>query len=131
MKFDYVPPSVCDLGRSNTAANEDYTQAFLCHASLYVMGDKYDVEPLRKLALYKLFVTLHSFTLYREGVGDIVELAQYAYDHTRDSEDEELRMLVTHYMAGKLETFSQDSRFHAILREPGSLAKDLVCILSQ
>ncbi|TKA24290.1 hypothetical protein B0A54_17936 [Friedmanniomyces endolithicus] len=56
--------------RANTESCEEYTDVSLSHAHLYTFADRYDVEGLRELALYKLHQTLVKFTQFNERIGD-------------------------------------------------------------
>lgn len=69
-----LPPA-----RANRGANEDYTEVFLSHARLYVFADKYDIQPLKTLALEELHDKLATYTLYRGRTGDILALLRYVY----------------------------------------------------
>lgn len=114
--------------RKNLETCEDYKDVFLCHARLYVFAEKYDIAPLKELSLNKLHKTLSVFTLYKERVGDIVDLMRYSYANTvhRSPSDDPLRSLVIHYAACEVENLVPNSEFKALLEEPGELASDLV-----
>jgi hypothetical protein len=119
--------------RQNKESCEDYTQVFLCHARLYVFSDRYCIEPLQKLTLQKLRLTLSTFILFKERVSDITELVQYAYAHTMEHEEgiDKLRSLVMDYVICQMEAIVKDKNFVTMLQEPGALAKDLVLKLLQ
>ena len=68
--------------RPNETSNEDYSPVFLCHARLYVLAEKYDIEALKASTLHKLHKTLCCYSPYEARNGDIVELARYAYQNT-------------------------------------------------
>lgn len=68
--------------RANFAPSEDYTNVFLSHARVYVFAEQYDIQPLKRLALQRLYQTLAIFTLWPECVGDIVALTRFVYDNT-------------------------------------------------
>lgn len=127
-KYFWNAPRPSFHPRTNCESCEDYTEVFLCHARLYVFAEKYDIAPLKKLSVNRLHQTLSVFTLYKERVGDIVDLMQYSYANTvhRSSFDDPLRSLVIHYAASVVENLVQSSRFKALLEEPGELASDLV-----
>lgn len=114
--------------RKNRESCEEYKEVFLCHARLYVFAEKYDIAPLKKLALSKLHRTLSVFDLYEERVGDIFALMRYSYANTvhRSSSDDPLRLLIIHYAACVVEKLVPSSEFKALLEEPGELASDLV-----
>lgn len=114
--------------RKNRESSEEYTEVFLCHARLYVFADKYDVGPLRNLALHKLQRTLAEFNLYDQRIGDIVHLIRYSYSNTADHPGsiDDLRLLVVHYSACVVDKLSQSVEFQSLLEEAGSLGRDLI-----
>ncbi|KAI9777302.1 MAG: hypothetical protein M1816_004801 [Peltula sp. TS41687] len=118
----------CFQPRVNKESCENYTDVFLCHARLYVFAVMYDIEPLRNLCLHKLQRTLAKFTLFRERVGDIVELLRYAYDNTsdRDGQTDGLRSLLAHYAACQVEDLARSDNFELLFGGDGSFARDLV-----
>ena len=67
--------SIASAPRANSAPYEDYTNVFLSHAHVYVFAEKFDIQPLKRLALKSLHQTLAIFTLWPECVGDIAALA--------------------------------------------------------
>lgn len=107
--------------RSNEGPLEDYSEVFLSHARVYVFADKYDIEPLRKLALKNLYQTLHSFTLYPERCGDVIALLKYSYTHTADRGEgvEGLRKMLTLYMGYEMFTLAGNKDFKNLLLEDG------------
>lgn len=113
--FSTPPP------RSNQGHLEDYSEVFLSHARVYVFADKYDIEPLKTLALKKLHQTLAIYTLYPERCGDIITLISYSYKHTPDRGEgvEGLRALLTHYVGFEMATLARDEGFQTLLMEDG------------
>lgn len=124
----YTVPKPSFRPRKNRESCEDYTDVFLCHARLYTFAEKYDIAPLKKLAVNRLHQTLSVFNLYKERVGDIVALMRYSYANTvhRSPSDDPLRSLLIHYAACVVENLVPSSEFKALLEEPGELASDLV-----
>ncbi|OJD24008.1 hypothetical protein ACJ73_04636 [Blastomyces percursus] len=129
MKNEIKSTALLVPSRPNTEACEDYTPVFMCHSSLYIFGDKYDIAPLRQLALYKLHNCLCQFTIYKQRVADVAELVRYAYEYTLDRHDEPLRSLVAQYIAANVESLTGAPEFNDLLQEPGPHAKDLVCLM--
>jgi hypothetical protein len=104
-----------------------YSNVFLSHASLYVLGDVQLVDKLKALALFKLHKTLCTFELDKKNIGDITDLARYAYS----GEDKELnegigglRGLVCQYMAIHAQELCDDARFMDLLAGGGQIVKD-------
>jgi hypothetical protein len=116
--------------RENEDSLEDYTPVLLGHARLYVFADKWLIDDLKLLSLYKLHKTLMNFTLYEARRTDIVELAQYVYadERTSDSEDDPngLRALVMHYIGCQVENLVRCREFKDLVQQGGPFAKDLV-----
>jgi len=111
---------------ANSKPTEDCTTVFLAHARLYVLADKYGIEPLRSLGLHKLHKTLVGFTLYKARIGDVVELARYAYsdDHTADYGNDELRTLISEYVACEIDTIGRSEIFLCLMEEGGPFTRD-------
>jgi hypothetical protein len=120
--------------KPNSAANQDYTPVFLAHARLYTFADMRLIAPLKSLSLYKLHKTLIDFQLYEQRVGDVIQLARYAYDHGPDRSEggivNELRHLVVEYMACKVDTVGKHRDFKALLEEGGEFVTDFWGIVS-
>ncbi|PVH77596.1 hypothetical protein DL98DRAFT_517313 [Cadophora sp. DSE1049] len=107
--------------------SHNYSNVFLSHASLYLLGDIHVVDSLKALALFKLHKTLCTFELDNENIGDITDLARYAY--TGDGKDGDegiggLRNLVCQYMAIHAVELAMDARFMNLLAEGGQIVKD-------
>ncbi|KAK0246930.1 hypothetical protein LTS09_017927 [Friedmanniomyces endolithicus] len=119
--------------RANTESCEEYTDVFLSHAHLYSFADRYDVEGLRELALYKLHQTLVKFTLFNERIGDVSELLCYAYDNTpeRPGYQEWLRDLVLRYVACHIERAHKDPTLVMAVKRGNSISVDLIDCLVQ
>ena len=107
--------------------DRSYSKVFLSHASLYVLGSIQLVDSLKALALFKLHKTLSVFELDNENIGDITDLARYAYSEDGKKIDEGfggLRGLVCQYMARHAMELSQDTKFMNFLAEGGQVVKD-------
>ena len=111
-----LPPT-----RANRGADEDYTEVFLSHARLYVFADKYDIQPLKTLALEELHNTLATYTLYRGRTGDILALLRYVYANTVESArgGEDLRMLLRDYLGYEMSFLMKDKEFKVLMVEDG------------
>ncbi|KAI9783212.1 MAG: hypothetical protein M1839_004052 [Geoglossum umbratile] len=123
------PPQPCP----NNEPLEDYTPVLLSHAHIYVFADKYDIPPLKMLALRKLRRTLVNFTLYPERIGDIVELARYSYANTPELSSgavgggaDALRELVLDYLVCKVEYVVESEKFLLLMEEGGALASGIM-----
>ena len=96
--------------RRNQGEHEDYTEVFLSHAYLYVFADKYDIQPLKILALEELHATLNTFTLYPQRVKDIVALLHYVYANAPEQKNttEDLRTLMKQHVESEIDTILKD-----------------------
>ena len=113
---------------SNTSSRQDFTPVFLGHARLYVLADKYDVQPLKELVLHKLHQTLKSFSIYTARVVDLINLVRFAYSDestpTYNDRVDDLRKLVVHYVATTLESIAESEPFMELLQDGGDFVKD-------
>ena len=124
----------CEV-RQNSDPSEDYSTVFIGHAQLYVFADKWGIESLKTLTLFKLHGTLTTFTLYEARCPDIVELLRYAFSntHTPDLVDgvDDLRSLIMLYTACEVESLIHCPEFLLLIGDGGQLAQDLVKVLIQ
>lgn len=55
---------------------------FFCHAQLYVLGDKYDVKPLKTLFTERLSRSLRQYGRAEAPSADFLGLVRYIFEHT-------------------------------------------------
>ena len=105
-----------------------YSNVFLSHAALYVLGDLWLIDSLKALALFKLHKTLCVFELDDTNVEDILDLARYAYlDEGKGSEEGigDLRNMVCQYIASNVVVLTTDKGFIDLLGGGGQFVKDV------
>ena len=114
--------------RGNKAPEEDYTEVFLAHARMYVFAEKYDIQPLKTLALLKLHHTLSIFTLFPERVWDIMTLLKYVYANTAEAVDgnEDIRTMLAHYIGCEMETLIKDGEIKDLMLDNGDMLGDFL-----
>lgn len=117
------------LPRKNTEGCEDYTGVFLCHAKLYVLGDKYDIPPLRQLTLYRLHATLKEFTLYPSRMDDLAKLAKYVFENTVP--EDKIRDMITLYYACIVEDAWKYDGLKSLIDEIPDFAFGLISKMSE
>jgi len=107
-----------DRGESN---------GMLIHVSLYILADKWGVENLKQLTLFKLHQALAALRLGKSNVQDLVDLTRYSYEHTPELEDgiDRLRELICNYIVSNSGLTADHPLFAALLKEGGGLASDL------
>jgi hypothetical protein len=103
-------------------------ESLLSHTSLYVLADKWGVESLKVLTLYKLHENLNMLKLDVEEVPDIVELARYGYSETPHLETgiDDLRELICRYIAANVDVMSKSKAFTDLIEEGGAFVPDLL-----
>jgi len=109
--------------------DQSYTEVFLSHASLYILGDLQLIDSLKALALFKLHKTLCVFQLDNENAKDIIALARYAYSEEGgggglDEGIGGVRGLVCQYMATNALVLSLNVGFMDLLGDGGQFVKD-------
>lgn len=117
------------LPRKNTEACEDYAGVFLCHAKLYVLGDKYDIPPLRQLTLHRLHATLKEFTLYPSRMNDIATLAKYVFENTVP--EDKIRDMITLYYACIVEDATKYDGLKSLIDEIPDFAFGLISKMTE
>ncbi|TGO52729.1 hypothetical protein BCON_0136g00250 [Botryotinia convoluta] len=108
---------------------KSYSNVFISHAALYILGDFRLIDSLKALALYKLHKTLCVFQLSNENIKDVIDLTRYVYAEEGGEEGSggeigALRSLVCHYMAMNALVLSLDDGFMDLLGEGGQFVKD-------
>lgn len=116
--------------KSNSAADQNFTPVFLAHARLYSFAHLRLIMPLKELTLHKLHKTLMNFKLYTKRVGDVIELAKYAYsnpdlpDRNDDGTIDDLRKLVIEYIVCEMDTIGNCDEFVKYIEEGGEFVGD-------
>ena len=114
----------------NTAVDQNFTPVFLAHARLYCFAHLRLIESLKVLTLEKLLKTLMNFKLFTARVGDILELARFAYsnpdlpDKRDDGTIDELRKLVVEYIVCEIDTIGRCDEFVKYMEEGGEFVGD-------
>ena len=107
--------------------DRSYSNVFLAHASLYVLGDFWLSDSLKALALHKLHKTLCIFQLDDENIKDIIDLARYAYKEEGKGFEKGiggLRSMVCQYMVLNAAVLSPYTEFTELLAEGGQFVTD-------
>lgn len=120
LETTFTPPQI-------TGSWEDFDPVFLEQAKLYVLADKYCIEPLRQLVLCKLYQTLSSFKLFDTGVGSIMEFVRFVYSNTPPNyggQVDALRNLVTRFVVSVLGQVGEDQIFQELLEDGGPFVAD-------
>lgn len=120
----YSTPTSIFSARKNTEGCEDYTGVFLCHAKLYVLGDKYDIPTLKQLSLHRLHATLKEFTLYPSRMNDIATLAKYVFENTVP--EDKIRDMITLYYACIVEDARKHDGLKTLIEEVPDFAFGLI-----
>ena len=115
---------------ANTSADQNFTPVLLAHARLYCFAHLRLIAPLKALTLEKLHTTLMEFKLFTKRVGDITELARFAYsdpdlpDRKDDGTIDELRKLVVEYIVCEIDTIGKCDKFMKYMEEGGEFVGD-------
>lgn len=117
----------------NRRTSDDYTQVFLSHARIYVFAERYDIKVLKMLALKKLHEALVVYRLFPERIGDITALLKYVYANTGllEGSIENMKEMLTHYMACEMETILPTKEFKDLLKEDGTLLDDFLQVVGK
>ena len=128
-QYDLVlSPYSTPSARANKGPEEDYTEVFLGHARMYVFAEKYDIQPLKKLALQKLQHQLAIHTLYAERTEEILALVNYVYANTAEMLDgnDGIRAMLVHYMGVEMANLVKNGELKIMMQENGELLGDFL-----
>jgi hypothetical protein len=134
LNLTYEDPPRLVSDEQATPVNGDNTSvpkttiSLLYHAKIYVFAEKYLIDNLRMLCLRKLHANLRGFDLTLQTSGLILEVLKFAYAQTerKESRDDELRMLIVHYVACKGEILKENPNLRSLLEADGEMASDLL-----
>lgn len=108
--------------------NQDYhPDVFLLHAKLFVFAEKYDIQPLKMLAIHNLHHLLSHYQLLLHQVSDITNLIHYSYENTHSSSsDDLLRELLASYVELEMAVLIEAKPFEELLEEGGDFVGDFL-----
>ncbi|KAL1656789.1 hypothetical protein SLS61_000585 [Didymella pomorum] len=94
-----------------------------------------EIEDIDPETFTRFLETLVSFKLHPERLGDVVELARYAYENGEDRSDDgridPLRELVVNYVAREMKVLGKHAEFRNLMDGGGEFAGDFWDIVSQ
>ena len=108
-------------------------EALLSHAKMYVLGDRYDMPNLRKLALDKLaFILSHMILSYR-AADHVAQFVEYVYKNTRTLQNfpnhDGLRRLLVTFSACVYDQFLINVQFSQAVRAHGEFSLGVLELL--
>ncbi len=103
------------------------TEALLSHTLLYILAEKWGIDSLKKLTLFKLHQTLSMLVLDSPKVPHVMELVRHGYAGTPDLETgiDCLRDLLCQYVAANVKVMSEHEAFLALIQDGGTFVRDL------
>ncbi|KAL4915867.1 hypothetical protein BDW62DRAFT_203171 [Aspergillus aurantiobrunneus] len=115
----------------NTGPHEDFAPVFLGHTQLYLLADRYGIEPLCRLVLCKLGATLAKFKLYETSVNGVLDFIRFVYDdqYRGASGTAALRRLAVRYAISVLGQVGDVEAFRDLLAEGGDFVADFWAIM--
>lgn len=118
--------SAAHYSRPNSNPYESYENIFKRHVDIYLLSQK-EYPSLAVLAKYKLHQSLARFQLHDQRLVDIIRLLEYCYDKDRLSN--EIREIVAHYAAIRVDRLWKIEDFVHLVRGNGDFAMDLMDML--
>jgi len=110
-----------------SGAENNIIDALLSHTLLYILADKWGVESLKVLTLYKLHQSLEMLDFRAAFVADIVKLVRQGYSHTMDlgTGIDSWRELICHFIAANIKIMSKEQEFMSLIEDGGEFMRDL------
>jgi hypothetical protein len=125
-RFNFADTCDPDIG---DGPSQNLGEILRIHASLYVLAEKWGIDRLKTLTLFKIHKTLSLFSLDTPTLEHVVQFVKYAYSDERtpnlEAKMDGLRELICQYIAANAEFTSRDTTFMALIEEGGPLARDL------
>jgi hypothetical protein len=119
---DTCDPEIIDGPEEN-----NITEALLSHTSLYILAEKWGIDSLKMLTLFKLHKTLSMLVIDFPKVPHIMELVRHGYAGTPDLETgiDDLRDLLCQYVAANVKLMSEHEDFLALIQDGGTFVRDI------
>jgi hypothetical protein len=119
---DSCDPEIIDGPEEN-----NITEALLSHTMLYILAEKWGIDSLKMLTLFKLHKTLSMLVFDSPKVPHIVELVRHGYAGTPDLETgiDGLRDLLCQYVDANVKVISEHEAFLALIQDGGAFVRDL------
>ncbi|PMD26189.1 hypothetical protein NA56DRAFT_698355 [Hyaloscypha hepaticicola] len=119
---DSCDPEIIDGPEEN-----NITEALLSHTLLYILAEKWGIDSLKMLTLFKLHRTLSMLVLDSPKVPHVMELVRHGYAGTPDLETgiDGLRDLLCQYVAANVKIMSEHEAFLALIQDGGTFVRDL------
>ncbi|XMA20292.1 hypothetical protein WAI453_013083 [Rhynchosporium graminicola] len=107
--------------------SQNIEEILIIHASLYILGEKWGIERLKQLALFKIHKSLCLFSLDIPKLEHIVMFVRYVYERTPDlrTKLDGLRELICHYIGTNTRLTAEGTTFLALIEEGGAFTRDL------
>jgi hypothetical protein len=125
----------CDKPAASAGPSENISEVLILHISLYVLADKWGIDSLKRLTLFKIHKTL-SLTEINTIIHDdlprldqIIDFVRYAYfdERTPDLENgvNKLKELICLYLIAFAELTAKHPAFLALVGEEDTFTRDL------
>jgi hypothetical protein len=138
LRFPLLKPrsnvdDTCDPAVSD-GPSENISEVLILHTSLYVLADKWGIDSLKRLTLFKIHKTLTLIKLETmihldRPLEQIIDFVRYAYtdERTLDKESgmDDLRELICLYIIASAKLTAEHTAFMALMEEGGPLTRDL------
>lgn len=116
-------------GQSNRNPDMSFLPVFLTHVRLYILADKYDVQELRRISLFRLRLLLRGVILFRKRILDLVTVVDEIFANTL--EGDEAREVIVKYFACYIEVIRDAPEVAELLHDGGDFAVALVEHMTQ
>jgi hypothetical protein len=110
--------------RANSNPDMSFLPVFLTHVRLYILADKYDVQELRRISLFRLRLLLRGVVLFRKRILDLVTVVDEIFANTL--EGDEAREVIVKYFACYIEVMRDAPEVTELLHDGGDFAVALV-----
>lgn len=106
---------------------DDFAPVLFGQGRLYALADKYGIESLCQIIIYKLYKTLKTLGPHTGNIIGVLEFVRFVYVNTPPGYGEKrdgLRNLVTRYIVSIVVQIGKDKAFRDLLAEGGDFVTD-------
>ncbi|KAJ5366751.1 hypothetical protein N7541_000692 [Penicillium brevicompactum] len=112
-------------GGANGGNKRDFSSALIEQVEIYVLADKWGVEQLCRLVVFRTYGLLNLFTKGEVALEGTIEFVMFVYENTPPSPTNHMRKLAARYLFEVAPSLSECGSFHELMKRGGDVVMDL------
>lgn len=103
----------------------DFSTALIEQVEIYALADKWGVEQLCRLVVFRTYGLLNMFTKGEVALEGTIEFVTFVYENTPPSPTNHMRKLAARYLYEVAPSLSECESFHGLMKSGGDVVVDL------